>query len=50
MDLMFAVAEMREKMSAEEIEALERAFKIGSQMHMTAMKMCLPVVVDREMA
>ena len=28
-DLMFAVAEMREKKSAEEIEAMERAFQIG---------------------
>ena len=49
-DLMFAVAEMREKKSAEEIEALERAFKIGYQMHMTAMKMCRPGVVEREIA
>ena len=50
LDLMFAVAEMREKKSAEEIEALERAFKIGYQMHMTAMKMCRPGVVEREIA
>ena len=49
-ELMFAVAEMREKKSAEEIEALERAFKIGYQMHMTAMKMCRPGVVEREIA
>ena len=49
-DLMFAVAEMRERKSAEEIEALERAFKIGYQMHMTAMRMCRPGVVEREIA
>jgi Xaa-Pro aminopeptidase len=47
---MFAVAEMREKKSAEEIEALERAFKIGYEMHMTAMRMCRPGVVEREIA
>ena len=50
LDLMFSVAEMREKKSAEEIEALERAFKIGYQMHMTAMRMCRPGVVEREIA
>ena len=49
-ELMFAVAEMREKKSAEEIEALERAFKIGYQMHITAMGMCRPGVVEREIA
>ena len=50
LDLMFAIAEMREKKSAEEIKALERAFKIGYQMHMTAMRMCRPGVVEREIA
>ena len=50
LDLMFAVAEMREKKSAEEIEELERAFKIGYKMHMTAMRMCRPGVVEREIA
>ena len=50
LDLMFAIAEMREKKSAEEVEALERAFKIGYQMHMTAMRMCRPGVVEREIA
>ena len=50
LDLMFAVAEMREKKSAEEVEALERAFKIGYQMHITAMGMCRPGVVEREIA
>ena len=50
LDLMFAIAEMREKKSAEEIKALERAFKIGYQMHMTAMRMCRPGIVEREIA
>ena len=36
-DLIFAVAEMREKKSAEEIAALEEAFEIGYQMHTAAM-------------
>lgn len=49
-DLMFAVAEMREKKSQEEIEELERAFHIGYKMHTTAMKMCRPGVVEREIA
>ena len=38
-DLMFAVAEMREKKSAEEVEEMERAFRIGYEMHTTAMRM-----------
>lgn len=50
LDLMFAVAEMREKKSAEEVEALERAFHIGYEMHTTAMRMCRPGVVEREIA
>ena len=49
-DLMFAVAEMREKKSAEEIEELGRAFQIGYKMHTLAMKMCRPGVVEREIA
>ena len=49
-DLMFAVAEMREVKSAEEIEAMERAFHIGYDMHTTAMKMCRAGVVEREIA
>lgn len=49
-DLMFAVAEMREKKSAEEIEELERAFQIGYKMHTLAMKMCRPGVIEREIA
>ena len=49
-ELMFAVAEMREKKSAEEVEAMERAFLIGYHMHTLAMKMCRPGVVEREIA
>ena len=49
-DLMFAVAEMREAKSEEEIEAMERAFHIGYAMHTTAMKMCRAGVVEREIA
>lgn len=49
-DLMLAVAEMREKKSAEEVEALERAFHIGYAMHTTAMRMCRAGVVEREIA
>ena len=49
-ELMFAVAEMREKKSAEEVEAMERAFLIGYQMHTLAMKMCRPGVVERQIA
>lgn len=49
-DLMFAVAEMREKKGPEEIEALERANKIGYAMHTTAMRMCKEGVVEREIA
>jgi Xaa-Pro aminopeptidase len=49
-ELMFAVAEMREVKSAEEIEAMERAFHIGYAMHTTAMKMCRAGVVEREIA
>lgn len=47
-DLMLAVAEMREKKGPEEIEAMERAFHIGYAMHTTAMRMCRAGVVERE--
>lgn len=49
-DLMLAVAEMRECKSAEEIEEMERAFRIGYDMHTLAMQMCRPGVVEREIA
>ncbi|MBR2961480.1 MAG: aminopeptidase P N-terminal domain-containing protein [Alistipes sp.] len=50
LDLMFAVAEMREVKSEEELEALERAFHIGYEMHTTAMRMCREGVIEREIA
>jgi len=49
-DLMLAVAEMREAKSDEEVEELERAFHIGYAMHTLAMKMCRPGIVEREIA
>lgn len=49
-ELMFAVAGMREVKSDEEIEAMQRAFHIGYDMHTTAMKMCREGVVEREIA
>ncbi|MEG1863850.1 MAG: Xaa-Pro aminopeptidase [Alistipes sp.] len=49
-ELMFAVAEMREHKSAEEVEEMERAFRIGHLMHTTAMQMCRPGVVERQIA
>lgn len=49
-ELMFAVAELREKKSDEEIAEMERAFHIGYRMHTLAMKMCRPGVVEREIA
>jgi Xaa-Pro aminopeptidase len=47
-DLMFAVAEMREVKSDEEVEQLENAFLIGYEMHTAAMKMCREGVIERE--
>lgn len=49
-DLMMAVAEMREKKSEEEIVEMEKAFELGYAMHTLAMKMCRPGVVEREIA
>ena len=45
-----SLAEMREKKSAEEVEEMERAFRIGYEMHTTAMRMCRPGVVERQIA
>ena len=45
-DLMFAVAEMREVKSAEEVAQMEDAFHIGYAMHSTAMRMCRAGAVD----
>ena len=47
---MFAVAEMREVKSAEEVAQMEDAFHIGYAMHTTAMRMCRAGVVEREIA
>ena len=49
-ELMMAVAEMRERKSPEEVEEMERAFRIGYEMHTLAMRMCRPGVVEREIA
>lgn len=49
-DLIFAVAELRETKSAEEIASLEDAFQIGYKMHTTAMSMCREGVCEREIA
>ena len=47
-DLMFAVAEMREKKEECELEELRKAFAIGYEMHTTAMKMCRAGVCENE--
>ena len=49
-EMMFAVAEMREVKSREEIAELEKAFHIGYDMHTLAMRMCREGVVEREIA
>ncbi len=49
-DLMFAIAEMREVKSAEEIASMQQAFEIGYTMHTTAMKMCGEGVCERTIA
>ncbi len=50
LDLIFAVAEMREFKSAEEVASIEQAFTIGYKMHTTAMSMCREGVCEREIA
>ena len=47
-DLMFAVAEMRERKEECEIEELQRAFEIGYEMHTTAMGLCRAGVRENE--
>ncbi|MFI3285036.1 MAG: Xaa-Pro aminopeptidase [Rikenellaceae bacterium] len=49
-DLIFAVAEMRETKSEEEIASMQNAFEIGYTMHTTAMSMCREGVCEREIA
>ncbi len=50
LDMMFAVAEMREVKSDEEIASMQEAFKIGYKMHTTAMGMCRAGLCEREIA
>ncbi len=49
-DLIFAIAEMREVKSAEEIASMQEAFHIGYKMHTTAMSMCREGLCEREIA
>lgn len=49
-ELALAVVSLRDKKSEEEIAEIEKACEIGYQMHTTAMKMCKPGVVEREIA
>lgn len=49
-ELALAIVSLRDKKSAEEIVEIERACEIGYKMHTTAMKMCRPGVVEREIA
>ncbi len=49
-ELLFAVASMRERKSEEEVAAIEDAIKIGYQMHTTAMRMCREGVSERAIA
>lgn len=49
-EMIIAVAEMRETKSDEEIEELERAFEIGYTMHTTAMQMCHAGTKERDIA
>jgi Xaa-Pro aminopeptidase len=50
LDLLFAVAEMREKKGAEELAALEEAFEIGYQMHTAAMRNTVVGATEHEVA
>lgn len=49
-DLIINVAAMREEKSAEEIEELEKAFRIGYEMHTTAMRLTREGVAERFVA
>lgn len=48
--LALAVVSLREVKSDEEIQEIEKACEIGYLMHTTAMRMCRPGVVEREIA
>ena len=50
LDLLFAVAEMREVKSDEELACIEEAFNIGYHMHTTAMRLCRAGRSEREIA
>ncbi|MCH5330017.1 MAG: aminopeptidase P N-terminal domain-containing protein [Alistipes sp.] len=47
-DLIFAVAEMREKKEECELDELRKAYEIGFEMHTAAMKMCRAGVRENE--
>ncbi len=47
-ELIYAIADLRERKGREEIEELERSYKIGYQMHTTAMRMTHAGVIERE--
>lgn len=49
-ELALAVVSLREAKSPEEIAQIEKACAIGYRMHTTAMRMCRPGVVEREIA
>ncbi len=49
-ELALAVVSLRDKKSVEEIAEIEKACEIGYLMHTTAMKMCRPGIVEREIA
>ncbi len=49
-DLIFAMAELREVKSAEEISQMENAYLIGYEMHTTAMKLTHEGVTEREVS
>ncbi len=46
--LIYTVAKIREKKSAEEIAELEASYALGYEMHTAAMKMCRPGIIERE--
>lgn len=49
-ELALAVVSLRDKKSEEEIIEIEKACEIGYVMHTTAMKMCRPGIMEREIA
>ncbi len=49
-ELALAVVSLRDKKSEEEIAEIEKACEIGYLMHTTAMRMCRPGIVEREIA